>query len=158
MLRVRLQFDSATPLLESLAQRLASLETLLAPVAPVVAAAIERNFDEEGRPIPWAPLSARYTRWKARRFPGRRILERSGRLRRSIVTRVEGSALIASTDVPYAAAHQFGTHRLPARPFLVLTEDDLTAAAQALAESLDATGRRPVPSGAEGSLGTGRSL
>lgn len=145
MLRVRLQFDSATPLLEKLARRLASLEGLLAPAMPVVAAALARNFEEEGRPEPWAPLSPRYALWKSRRFPGRRILERSGRLRRSIVSRVEGGALIASTDVPYAAAHQFGApaRRLPARPFLGLTEGDKEDVANTIAQSLENTGGGP---------------
>lgn len=150
MLRVRVQLDSALPLLELLQGRLDSPDQLLAPAVPVVAAAIERNFDEEGRPVRWPPLSPRYALRKARFYAGRKILERTGRLRRSILTRVEGSALVASTDVPYAPAHQFGmlARHLPARPFLVLTPDDLDAAAQAIAASLESTGR--------GSLATGR--
>jgi len=137
VLRVQLQLDSATALLDALGARLAAPAELLAPALPVVAAAIERNFDEEGRPLRWAPLAPRYAAWKARRFgAGLRILERTGALRRSISTRVEGNAIVASTDVPYAAFHQFGTRRLPARPFLVLTDADKEAAAQAAADSL----------------------
>jgi len=137
VLRVQLQLDSATALLDALGARLAAPAELLAPALPVVAAALERNFAEEGRPVRWAPLAPRYAAWKARRFgAGLRILERTGALRRSISTRVEGNAIVASTDVPYAAFHQFGTRRLPARPFLVLTDADKEAAAQAAADSL----------------------
>ena len=143
-IELRIQLDSATALLSALSVRLDSSDDLLAPALPVVAAAIERNFDEEGWPVPWAPLSARYAAYKARRFgAGLRILERSGALRRSISTRLEGGALVASTDVPYAAFHQYGTRRLPARPFLTLTETDKEEVAQAVADSLGTAYRVP---------------
>ena len=144
MLRVQVQLDSATALLAALGVRLDSSDDLLAPALPVVAAAIERNFDEGGRPLPWAPLTPRYAAYKARRFgAGLRILERSGALRRSISTRLEGGALVASTDVPYAAFHQYGTRRLPARPFLTLTETDKEEVVQAVADSLGTAYRVP---------------
>lgn len=137
MLQLRVQLDSARALLAALALRLGSSDQLLAPALPVVAAALARNFDEEGRPVRWAPLSPRYAAYKARRFgAGLRILERTGALRRSIATRFEAGALVASSDSPYAAFHQFGARFLPARPFLVLTDADKEAAAQAIADSL----------------------
>ncbi|MFQ5927628.1 MAG: phage virion morphogenesis protein [Terriglobia bacterium] len=125
--------------LEALAERLSDLKGLLEGLAPLAARAIERNFDEEGRPRPWPPLTPATLR---RKPPGLKILELTGRLRRSIRTRVEGRALVLSTDVPYAAAHQFGLpqRRLPARPFLVLTRENQEEAARALAESFDSTG------------------
>lgn len=121
--------------LEALADRLSDLEGLLERVAPLAARAIERNFDAEGRPLPWPPLAPATLR---RKPPGLKILERTGRLRRSIRTRVEASAIVLSTDVPYAAAHQFGVprRRLPARPFLVLTNEDQEEVAQAVAREL----------------------
>lgn len=121
--------------LEALADRLSDLEGLLERVAPLAARAIERNFDAEGRPLPWPPLAPATLR---RKPPGLKILERTGRLRRSIRTRVEASAIVLSTDVPYAAAHQFGVprRRLPARPFLVLTPEDQEEVAQAVAHEL----------------------
>lgn len=148
MLRLRLQLDPALNLLESLRARLASPGGLLEPAASVVAGAIERNFDEEGRPRPWPPLTPDTLR---RKPPGLKILERTGRLRRSIQTRLEGGRLIASTDVPYAAAHQFGAprRRLPARPFLVLTPEDTDQVAQAVAAALGDTGHEPPSTGHE---------
>jgi phage virion morphogenesis protein len=108
---------------------------MLGAAVPVVAEAFERNFDEEGRPAPWPPLKPATLRQKP---AGLRILEHTGRLRRSIATRVESNALVASTEVPYAAAHQFGAprRRLPARPFLVLTPEDAEAVATSIAETL----------------------
>jgi phage gpG-like protein len=137
MVRVRLQAAPALSLLDGIAQKLTRVEELLAPAVPLVAAAIERNFEEEGRPVRWTPLSPRYAAYKARRYAaGLRILERSGRLRRSITTRLGAGALVTSTDAPHAVLHQSGTRRLPARPFLVVTESDKEAVAQAVADSL----------------------
>lgn len=135
MLRVRFQPASALDRLQQLARRLSTPAELLAPALPVVARAIERNFDEEGRPLPWPPLSPAYLR---RKSAGLKILQLSGRLRRSIRVRLEGNAIVASTDLPYAAAHQFGFPRrnLPARPFLVLTDSDRQEAAQTILNKL----------------------
>ncbi len=140
MIQVRVQLASAAALLERLNRRLEFPEDLLAPALPLVARAIERNFDEEGRPLRWAPLAPDYARRKARRFgPGLRILQRSGRLRRSIVTRLEAGAIVASTNLPYAPFHQFGTRTIPPRPFLVLTDADKEEVARTIADSLDPT-------------------
>jgi len=138
MLRLRLQLDPAVNLLATLSGQLSAHGALLESAVPIVAHAIEQNFDQEGRPLRWPPLRPSTLQ---RKPAGLKILQRSGRLRRSIHTRVEGNALVASTAVPYATAHQLGysPRRLPARPFLALTQDDLTAAAQAIADALEET-------------------
>jgi phage virion morphogenesis protein len=142
MIRLRIQTNSARALLTALAGRLAQPGELLRPAASVVAESIERNFDEEGRPLPWPPLSPATLR---RKPAGLKILERTGRLRRSIRTRIEGGRLIASSELPYAAAHQYGAprRRLPARPFLILALADANAVAQTVADSLSGTGHGP---------------
>ena len=77
-IKLRIRLDSALALLAALGARLDSPDALLAPALPVVAAALERNFDEEGRPVRWTPLTPRYAASKARRFgAGLRILERT---------------------------------------------------------------------------------
>lgn len=135
MLRLTLTAQPLALRLEALSERLGDLRGRLERIAPLAARAIKRNFDEEGRPLPWPPLTPATLR---RKPPGLKILERTGHLRRSIRTQVEGRAVVLSTDVPYAAAHQLGVprRRLPARPFLVLTPADQEELAQALAESL----------------------
>ena len=139
MLHIRIELGPAFDLLAALRRRIEAPGELLGPAVPIVAGAIERNFDDEGRPIPWPPLAPATLRQKP---AGMKILQGTGRLRRSIATRVEGGALVASTDVPYAAAHQFGVprRRLPARPFLTLTPDDAEAVASSIADELENTG------------------
>ena len=140
MIRIRIQLDPARGLLATLAARLAQPGVLLQPAVSIVAGAIERNFDEEGRPLPWPPLVPATLR---RKPAGLKILERTGRLRRSIQMHLEADRLVAFTDLPYAAAHQFGSprRRLPARPFLVLTPDDTEQVGQSVADSLSSTSR-----------------
>ena len=137
-LRFRLQLDSALQRLQGLTRRLADPGSLLAPAVPVLARALERTFEAEGRPQRWAPLAPSTLR---RKPPGLKILQRTGRLRRSLNLAIEGRSIVASTSVPYAPAHQFGvpSRRLPARPFLLWTQEDLEAAAQAIAASLAST-------------------
>ena len=141
MLRVRFQLDSTLGKLAKLAIELGNTtEPLLAAVG-VIDRAIQKNFDEEGRPEMWQPLELAYALGKGVKFPGKGILERTVLLRHSISTRLDVGAsfapaeIIARTDVPYAAAHQFGGPYLPKRPFLILTEEDRLDIARAIAKS-----------------------
>jgi phage gpG-like protein len=59
-----------------------------AHLAPKFFGDVQQNFDTEGRTgegSKWPPLSPPYKRWKDRHFPGRRILERTYALRRSMM-------------------------------------------------------------------------
>lgn len=141
MFKVRIQLDSALVRLVTLQDALFPAEAVLQPAVAVVARAIERNFEEEGRPTRWKPLTPAYARYKFRRWPGAKILQRTGVLRDSIRVAVEPgrgntAAIVASTDVPYALVHQFGTTFIPPRPFLVLTREDEEEVARAVATAL----------------------
>lgn len=87
-------------------------------------------FDQEGNGSGrWLPLSKRYGEWKARHFPGKKILQLTGRLRGSLVsgghsdsiTRKTKNYLFIGSKVPYAKYHQQGTTRMVARPPISLT-------------------------------------
>lgn len=75
----------------------------------------------------WAPLKEEYRRWKARNWPGRQILELTGRLKDSVlgstpdtVSSRTQTRLEYGTSVPYARYHQRG-EGVPERAFLNLT-------------------------------------
>ena len=53
------------------------------------------------------------------------LLERTGRMRRSIRAVPEGDGITVSADTPYAAVHQHGSDTIPARPFLGFGGADL---------------------------------
>lgn len=84
----------------------------------------------EGRPR-WLDLSPAYAKWKARHYPGRKILELSGRLGRSLsvkggednILSMTPLELTMGTRVPYAKYHQTGTPRMPMRKIIELTQE-----------------------------------
>jgi len=67
-----------------------------------------------------------------RRLSGKKILVAEGHLMGSINFEVRRDALVIGTNLPYAAIHQFGGKagrghgvRIPARPYLVIQDEDL---------------------------------
>ncbi len=94
----------------------------------------EGGFGGQG----WAQLSADYAAWKARHYPGRKILSRTGALRRAATTPRRSATpmrLVLSIE-PYMVDgrtvepgwFQAGTPRMPARPLIF---EPLPAAAEA---------------------------
>lgn len=117
--------DPITPVKEELTQWFRDVEA--------------RTFTSQGasgRSGSWPGLDPRYAAQKARRYPGRTILERTGRLRASLQVEtsdsiVESSVgrLVLGTRVPYARYHQRGDG-VPRRAPIDVTNRD---AAQAMA-------------------------
>jgi phage virion morphogenesis protein len=120
---------------------------------------IQANFDAEGRPEHWQPLSmgtllafagsrksfktkaGRMSGHGARAMMGRLILTNTGRLRRSITAEPGANSLAVGTNVVYAAIHQFGGMagrgrkvRIPARPYLVFQETDVAWAVKIIGD------------------------
>jgi phage gpG-like protein len=78
----------------------------------------------------WAPLNPVYAAWKAKAFPGRGILERSGKLRTAFSGGVGWEIVVTNTSLqidptrtPYWRFHQYGTRRMPARPIISFDEN-----------------------------------
>jgi len=141
--------------LQQLIDRAGDLRDALGEIGEIVTASTQARFGQGVDPSgsPWAPLAASTLAQK--KGPG--TLRESLHLQGSIRYQVEGEAVRIGTDVPYAAAHQFGTPArvirprngkalawpgaahpvkqvnhpgLPARPFLGLStedEDDILA-------------------------------
>jgi len=103
----------------------------------------------EGNPA-FAPLSPRYARYKARRYPNTPILTRSGRMRASLagltgdsVADASPDRLVYGTKVPYALYHQTGTRKMPKRPPLKLSKPLTTRILTALRNYLIEQGENP---------------
>ncbi len=106
------------------------------PIWPVFGdnfyAHLRQTFATEGDAGPgrWAPLSEKYAEWKARRFPGRPILERTGRLVASLtgpkapgsIFKATPQSLTVGSEIPYGIYHQTGTDRMPQRKEIALPE------------------------------------
>lgn len=100
-----------------------------------LARAEERQFSSQGGygSGGWPALSPAYGAWKARHYPGKPILERTGLLRESLTQRPfgidenTGTTAVFGSGVHYGAFHQHGGGHLPRRRPLELPEDERRA-------------------------------
>lgn len=77
----------------------------------------EGALGEHGK---WAALTEAYAARKAKKYPGRPILEASGRMKKDLLSPANKGEMMPrelgyGTDVEYARYHQEGTSRMPAR-------------------------------------------
>ncbi|MBF0401965.1 MAG: phage virion morphogenesis protein [Magnetococcales bacterium] len=124
------------PIIELLDRAIArgrDMSTPFQEIATVMQYAVEENFLQEGRPS-WVPLAEATIAEREKKHPGStmKILQDSGRLATSITSASDAFSAQISTDTIYAAIHNFGgpagrgrSVTIPARPFMVLLDDDL---------------------------------
>jgi hypothetical protein len=78
----------------------------------------------------WQPLSPSYAVWKAKHFPGKPIMQRTGAMMAdftsTIPTQIEPLRLTMTPATPYAIYHQQGRGFNPVRKVVQLTESDKT--------------------------------
>ncbi len=111
-------------------RQLKLFETLLSDLRPFWPLVVtlqrdwwRRQFNTEGRFAGdgWAPLSPAYAILKARRFPGKPILQATGTMRRAADNperSVTPHTLTLTIDDPKLQYHQEGTPNMPARPLV----------------------------------------
>jgi phage gpG-like protein len=96
---------------------------------------IEREqFDSEGshgRTGKWAAITRPYAKRKAQKYGVQPILRASGKMAKSLTGNTSDTVLIKEKDefgigtrLFYAAFHQTGTNKMPARPPISFSDDD----------------------------------
>ncbi len=70
--------------------------------------------------IKWAALSPNTLREKRKKYAVPNILIRTGKLRDSIKYALRGDKITLKSVAKYGKYHQFGTKKMPARPFIGL--------------------------------------
>ena len=109
---------------------------------------IDRAFVTKGQSIgtKWKPLSPSYAAWKGRHFPGRPLLVLRGPMKQSltdessrnaIYNRKGGRQLILGTRIKYAKFHQYGTDKMPARPFFKVDQGLVNDWAKEMAKDVE---------------------
>lgn len=111
------------------ARKLDKTKAALTQAGLYMLGSIDKNFQQEGRPNKWAPLS-KMTKALRRGSAPFRILQNTGRLKSSIAYQVSQGQVKIGTNVEYASLMQHGGrtkegHKVPARPFLVFQSDDI---------------------------------
>ena len=88
---------------------------------------IRERFNKEQSPDgqKWKPLAESTKRRKKRHKRGQmKILHDTGALRRSIAYEAGNNSVKVGSVLKYARTHQFGRGKIPARPFLGVTEGE----------------------------------
>lgn len=102
------------------------------PVHKIFTTMMRAQFDKQGAygGEQWTPLSPQYAAWKAKRAPGKPLMELWGYLRGSLINEGEGAAWHVfrhgpswaeyGTRINYAATHHFGddSRNIPRRQLI----------------------------------------
>lgn len=110
--------------LDRFRQRLGDMTPVWEGIADEYAVIWGREFRLEGAWVRWKPLSPQYRQWKAKNYPGQKILQLSGDLMDSMTNRpfgvdfIDRKVMVIGTQLPYADYHQRGTKNMPARPII----------------------------------------
>lgn len=123
--------EEASRRLAALGNSFDNLPTAMSEISRYVASFVAGEiFISQGGAIdqPWPRLSPRYEVIKARKFPGRPILVRTGLLIRSFKFSYTGSTARVYNDATtkdgerYLKFHQYGTRHMPARVVMAIDE------------------------------------
>ena len=105
----------------------------------------DKTFEAQGRPRKWKDLkpSTKRKRAKMGKWPAK-ILQVSGSLASSVNGKIEGNTVKIGSNKEYAMIHQKGgtiktkkaSIKIPARPFLVIQDEDVKRAENILTRHL----------------------
>jgi phage virion morphogenesis protein len=174
MIDIDIPFAPVVRALREIIAQLNDRRELMASLAGIMHRAVEDNFAEGGRPR-WQDLhpGTIASRRKAGTWPGQ-ILVRSGQLAESVQAQSDNDQAVVGTNKVYAAIQQFGGQtrphvikarnkralafggvvvrqvkhpgsKIPARPFLSLTEQDGRDMVDEAASFIEAGVQRSVP-------------
>jgi phage gpG-like protein len=130
---IRIEDAEVFQLLNQLQARGDNLSPIMKEISGFMHRAVMDNFEQEGRPK-WPALAPATIakREKAGHWPGK-ILQVSGQLKSSLTPAhnstqaiVQGGNMTTEKGAtPYPIFLQFGTRKMPARPFMKLTQSDI---------------------------------
>lgn len=115
-----------------LATDLKQTEKPLKAAGVLILGSIEKNFQAGGRPARWQKLAPNTKRRRGKKSSAK-ILVDTGRLKNSHSMKLTTAGVLVGTNVVYAKRHHFGypggsgrgRSKTPARPFLMLQEEDI---------------------------------
>jgi phage virion morphogenesis protein len=134
MIKIEINDKDVRAMLDQVKRRAGNPAPLMKQIAGIMHYAVEENFEKEGRPK-WKPLAKSTIKQRTRKgyWPGK-ILQQKGQLAASISQKSDTTSAEVGTNKAYAAIQQFGgaagrehKARIPARPFLRLTDADVEA-------------------------------
>ena len=106
--------------LKKAARNAERMQAAFRDVGEIALRSIRKNFDDGGRPKSWPK---RKTRYSGRRRRNKLLID-TGQLVNSLTYQATNQHVDIGTNVEYAATHHFGRGGIPARPFLMLQDED----------------------------------
>ncbi len=81
---------------------------------------LSKLFQTEGRSlgVEWKPVKESYLKQKIKKGFSEKTLHRTTTLAQSFHSKATDTQVQIGTPVPYAIYHEYGTKRMPARPFM----------------------------------------
>lgn len=139
-IEIHVDDDDAHKMLLKAAHIMSDLRGFWPMVVPLFIKWMGRQFDTEGAYASggWPRLSPEYAAWKAVNYPGKGILQATGKLRGAASRpsrRVTPNTLVLTIHDPKLAYHQQGGGNLPARPLIFGEENMPMDARQELSEA-----------------------
>lgn len=155
-------------IIEMLKKRLSGDRNLMLSIAETMRVSVLKNFETEGSRLgsKWQRLAPATIKQRQKKgyWPGK-ILQRTGQLKDSVISQADDTTATVSTNLIYAAIHQYGgwIHRsslktylrkkregkeasfdklrmtsfyIPARPFMKLNEGDLNKIKNSIVKKL----------------------
>lgn len=145
MINIVVQDAGLLQLIKQIKERGNDMTPAMKIIAGYMKESVNLNFDSEGRPR-WPALapSTIAAREKAGHWPGKMLVSGAqGGLKESITQRATATQAIVGTNKKYAAIHQFGGSagrgrkvKIPPRPYLSLTPEDIENIKQELSDWL----------------------
>ena len=110
--------------LNKIQQKTSKLRPLFKQIGVYMLGSVNRTFTSEGKPK-WTDIQecTKLQRARIGKYPGK-MLQITGRLKRSITFEASNSDVKIGTSVPYAPFLQFGTRNMSDRPFLQFLKTD----------------------------------
>lgn len=132
MIDIQIDDREVMATLKRVAAKVDNLRPVMGMIAADMLDAVRENFDQEGRPERWTPLApSTLKRLEKKGSTGKMLNRSSAGLWHSIHPQSDADSARVGTNKKYAAIHHFGGpagrgHKvnIPARPFMVLDEDD----------------------------------
>lgn len=138
MVGIRVKVDGQKAIIQGLDRVIADSKKYKEPMERIAThfwGITEKNFNAQGQPKRWSPLTFNYVKWKQKNYPGKKIMQLTGRLKDSLTADNQEDSqdtikilaptyMELGTNVEYAAAqhHGYPKRNLPSREIIQVTD------------------------------------
>lgn len=125
MIRIKANTKQIDDLIKRINRKQRDFTPVTRKLAGIMLDAVEENFEQEGRPVAWQPLSEERKEQRRRKgtWPGK-ILQDTGQMAAAVQPDYDNKSATVSNNKVYAPTQHFGRGGIPARPFMHLAFQD----------------------------------